>query len=99
MIMSHSASLASARPAINYYWYAQVLARFVQQRRFEVGLSLEEAAELSGLQVSQWAALESGWVPTEDAMFRAIGDTLAVAWPNLAIYAMAAESAQEALSR
>lgn len=99
MIMSQSASLVSTRPAVDHYWYAQMLARFVQQRRLEVGLSLEEAAELSGLQVSEWVALENGWVPTEHATFLAIGDTLAVAWPNLEIYAMAAEAGQEALRK
>ena len=39
--------------------WAAALARYTRQRREELGLSLERAAELAGLETSEWAALES----------------------------------------
>ena len=100
MIMSQSASLqpsSTPRPAINNYFYSLLLARAVQGRRREVGLSVKEAAELSGLEVSEWVALENGWVPTEDSTFHAIGDTIHVLWETLQFYGELARMSQEAL--
>ncbi len=49
----------------------------VQARRQELGLSLFEAADLSGLTVWQWAAIEEGaWVPAEADLIRAMAGTL-----------------------
>ena len=39
------------------------LTRYIRQRRKELGLTQERAAELAGMELSQWCALESGWAP------------------------------------
>ena len=42
---------------------ALALASMVQRRRQNLGMSVERAADLSGHKVSEWCALEAGWVP------------------------------------
>lgn len=59
-------------------WYASALARFIQQRRAEMGMTVAEAAALSGLAASEWAALEAGWIPQNRNVQRAIAGTLEV---------------------
>ncbi|MGB9109216.1 MAG: helix-turn-helix transcriptional regulator [Telluria sp.] len=57
--------------------WAMLLARSVRQRRQHLGLSVERAAELSGMEVSDWYALEAGWVPSvESGLLDAIAGTL-----------------------
>ena len=59
-------------------WYASALGRFVQQRRTDLGMTIAEAAELSGLDLSYWTALEAGWVPQDRNQLRSIAETLEV---------------------
>ncbi len=56
------------------------LARFTITRRAELGLSVSQAAELSGLHISEWYALEDGWAPESLDALRAIAGTLQVPW-------------------
>ena len=44
-----------------------LLARSVRHRREQLGLSVQRAAELSGMVVSDWYALEAGWVPDDES--------------------------------
>jgi transcriptional regulator with XRE-family HTH domain len=55
---------------------ALLLAYYVGQRRQKLNLSLEEAARLAGLAVSEWQALERGWLPDAPGTLRAIAATL-----------------------
>ena len=95
MIMSQSASLPSARALSNRQWYATMLARYSKQRRAELGLTVEQAAELAGMQVCEWAAMEDGWIPAEKSTIRAIAETLCVHWSDLDLMLLFARSAQE----
>ena len=63
----------SAQPAE----LAMLLARCVRHRREQLGLSIERAAELSGIVSSEWCALEAGWIPDDESrLLRAIAGTL-----------------------
>jgi hypothetical protein len=66
------------------------LAGYTRQRRQELGLSVERAAKLAGLELSEWYALESGWVPDSDDMNRieAIAATLEVSWVDYSFLAL-----------
>jgi len=66
------------------------LARYTRRRREELGLSVERAAKLAGLELSEWYALESGWVPDSDDMNRieAIAATLEVSWVDYSFLAL-----------
>lgn len=45
-------------------WLASTVARYSRKRREQLGLTVERAAELSGLKLSQWLALEDSWCRT-----------------------------------
>ena len=56
---------------------AMLFARNVRQRREQLGLSVQRAAELSGMEASDWYALEAGWVPSvASGLLDAIAGTL-----------------------
>jgi transcriptional regulator with XRE-family HTH domain len=57
---------------------AALLAYFIGRRRTILHLSIEESARLSGLELSQWYALESGWMPEDRLDIQAIAATLEV---------------------
>ncbi len=71
------------------------LARYAARRRGELGLSVACAAELSGLAVSEWCALEAGWVPEELHVIRSIAAALEVSWTDLDMLALFAGCAQQ----
>jgi len=39
------------------------LANTGQRSRENLGMPIERAADLAGMQISEWGALEAGWVP------------------------------------
>jgi len=59
-------------------WYASSLGRYVQQRRIDLGMTVAEAAELSGMEICQWAALETGWIPEDRNLLCSVAATLEV---------------------
>lgn len=52
------------------------LANTVQRRRLNMGMSIERAADLAGMQTFEWCALEAGWVPDTLCILRAVANTL-----------------------
>lgn len=68
----------SNRSGSNRVFYAHLFARLVRGRRREVGLGVDQAAELAGITSSQWISIEAGWVPRDYKMIRAISATLQV---------------------
>jgi hypothetical protein len=67
------------------------LARYSRRRREELGLTEERAAQLAGLELSEWHALESGWVPEDMAVIQAIAATLETSWAEYSFLALMAE--------
>ncbi len=76
-------------------FYSNLLSRFVQERRRKLSLSTAQAAELSGMQVSEWIALEAGWVPREISTVRAVSEALRVRTSDLNFMALLSACAQE----
>lgn len=72
----------------DYLWWTLALARYTTQCREELGLTIEAAAELTGLETSEWCALEEGWVPAEVTTLRAIAEVLEVSWPDYRTWAL-----------
>jgi transcriptional regulator with XRE-family HTH domain len=87
-------STVSYRPAPNRIEACLLFAAFIQQRREQLGLSMERAAELAGLRISEWYALEGGWVPEDEAAIHAIAETLEITWSQLSLYAGISRYAQ-----
>jgi len=92
LIPSVAASASTDNPDRPLCWF-NILARYTRKRREELDLSLERAAELAGMQMSEWAALESGcWAPDPDnlPMIRTIAGTLEVSWIDYSILTLMA---------
>lgn len=75
--------------------YTHLFARLVRERRLELQLSSERAAELSGLTTSEWCAVEDGWVPPEHKQIRAIAETLELRIGDLEVVSVLSSLAQE----
>jgi len=73
---------------------ALALANCVQRRRQNLGMSIECAADLAGMRVSEWCALETGWVPDTLGILRAVADTLELGYVQLSFLAEISESSQ-----
>jgi hypothetical protein len=73
---------------------AFVLARYIERRRRELNLLIQRAAELAGVEFSEWCALEAGWVPTDQNTISAVAETLEVTRSQIAIMAMIARANQ-----
>ena len=77
---------------------AMLLARSVRRRREDLGLSVQRAAELSGMETSDWYALEAGWVPTvESGLLDNIAGTLEACHIQLPLMAEISRYNQELL--
>ncbi len=83
MSMSQNLSMPTANVQnLPQSGWASALARYTRERRQQLGLTVPRAAELSGLEVSEWYALEDGWAPSSTAVTRAIAATLEVRWED-----------------
>lgn len=71
------------------------MGRYASKRREELGITLARAAELSGLELSEWCALESGWIPEDMNTIRAVAGTLRIDWKDLSFLACFAGSFQD----
>lgn len=66
-------------------FWARIFAGGVQQTRVEVGRSIAEAAELAGMEVSEWAEIEAGLrVPHSEVQLRAMAGALEISFDRLA---------------
>jgi len=82
--VSHAPSSASRRA------WCQLFGGMIQDRREAIGRSVEEAAQLSGMASSEWAAIEAGHVPADllsddGARLRSMADALEVRFDHMAV--------------
>ena len=97
--MSTTSDIRSKRPTPTPADLALLLARCVRRRRGELGLSIERAAELSGMEISEWCALESGWIPDDESkLLWSIAGALESGYLNLLFIAEVSRYNQELLS-
>lgn len=73
LLNSDSVPCARRRPDP---WYASALARLVRKRRRDLGMTVADAAKICGIELSQWAAIEDGFVPSDEPTLRWIAETL-----------------------
>lgn len=70
-------------PELRHQVWGRLFGLFIQGRRNEIKMSVESAAGLSGMEVSEWAAIEEGYVPQETNRVRAIAATLEISWDSM----------------
>jgi hypothetical protein len=67
----------------------------IQKTRKKANLSIEEAARLSGMQSSEWMAIEEGAVPQEINRLRAMADAMEISFDKIATLVLVCRDAWE----
>jgi transcriptional regulator with XRE-family HTH domain len=74
-------------PLPSSYLFRQSMGRLfgscIQEARKTAGLSLEEAARLSGMAASAWMAVEEGCVPQDIKQLRAMADAMEISFDQI----------------
>ena len=64
--------------------WARVFGRFIKCGREKAGLSVENAAELAGIDARNWLAMETGaWLPATRQQVQFIAAALDIDWPTM----------------
>ena len=74
------------RPVRRLFW-GRLFGQCVEKTREAAGRSVEQAAHLAGMETSQWAAIEAGYVP-DPAQLRPMADALELGYDKIATLAM-----------
>ena len=67
----------------------------IQKTRESAGLSIEEAARLSGMELTSWMAIEGGSVPQDLNQLRAMAETMQVSFDKIASMVLVCRDAWE----
>ena len=70
-------------PELRRQMWGRLFGLGIRENRQNAGLSIEEAARLSGMEVSEWTAIEDGYVPQTTAQLRSIAATLEISYDRL----------------
>jgi transcriptional regulator with XRE-family HTH domain len=70
-------------PELRRQVWGRLFGLSIQAARTEAGMSIEEAAGLSGMQLSEWMAIEDGHVPQEMDRLRAIAAAIEMSFDKL----------------
>ena len=90
MSMTKIASLPPSLAAEMRQFWGRMFGSGIQAHRERAGISIEEAAGLSGMTVSEWMAIEDGHVPQDVNRLRAMaarsrcGTRTSLLWPSSA---------------
>ena len=68
--------------------WGQIFGSCIEKTREAGGRSIEEAAHLAGMEASEWAAIEAGYVPTEAAQLRSMAGALECGYDRIATMAV-----------
>jgi transcriptional regulator with XRE-family HTH domain len=75
-------------------FWANIFARGIRQARQACGMSVEQAAQLAGMEASEWAVIEAGYVP-DPTQLRPMADALELGYDKIATLAMLCRDAWE----
>ena len=70
-------------PELRRQTWGRFFGRGIQAARNEAGMSIEEAAGLSGMQISEWMAIEDGHVPQEIDRLRSMASALEISFEKM----------------
>jgi transcriptional regulator with XRE-family HTH domain len=72
---------------------ARLFGRCIEKIRESKGLSVDEAASLAGMEPSEWAAIEAGHVPDDQAQLHSIAGALEVRYEQIVQMAIVCKGA------
>ncbi len=91
-----AAFLPSSYPSEQHHTVqSRPFGRFICETRKSAGLSLEEAARLSGMEGSEWLAVEEGYAPEDVNRLRAMADTMEISFDWIAMVALLCREARD----
>ncbi len=64
--------------------WRRIFGSMLQEMRETAGRSIEEAARLAGMESSEWASVEAGYILADPAWLRPMADALAISFDQLA---------------
>ena len=64
-------------------FWANIFAGGIRQARQACKLSVEQAAEVAGMETSEWAAIEAGQVPPTTIQLHSMAGTLEISYDRL----------------
>ena len=67
----------------------------IQEARLSARLSIEDAARLSGMESSEWMAIEDGCVPQETNRLRAMAEAMEISFDRVASLVLLCRDAWE----
>ena len=82
-------------PEIRRQSMGRLFGLCIQAARKNAGLSIEDAARLSGMELSEWMAIEDGTVPKELNQLRAMAETMQVNFDHMASWMLVFRDAWE----
>lgn len=70
-------------PELRRKAWARLFGLGIRATRNEAGLSIEAAARLAGMAISEWAAIEDGHVPQETNRLRSMAAALEISFDKI----------------
>jgi ribosome-binding protein aMBF1 (putative translation factor) len=90
------ASLPSSYvPEIRRQSMGRLFGFCIQAARKDAGLSIEDAARLSGMELTEWMAIEDGNVPQDINRLRAMAEAIEVSFDKIASMVLVCRAAWE----
>ena len=85
----------SCLPELRRGAFGRLFGQNIRSVREEKGLSIEHAACLSGMEVSEWAAIEEGYVPQDINRLRAMAGAMEIRFDQIAMLVLLCRDAWE----
>jgi len=82
-------------PELRRQTWGRLFGLGIRAARTEAGISIEKAAGLSGIEVSEWMAIEDGHVPQQVDRLRAISAALEIGFEKVMNWARLCREAWE----
>jgi hypothetical protein len=82
-------------PEIRRQGMGRLFGFCIHAARENAGLSIEDAARLSGMELTEWMAIEDGSVPREVNQLRAMAETMQVNFDRMASWVLVFRDAWE----
>ena len=76
-------------------FWSRMFGEGIQAAREGAGLSIEKAAQLAGMEFSEWAAIEEGHVPEDLNRLHAMADAMGIRYERIATMALLCREAWE----
>ena len=95
MSLVKAASLPPAIAAEMRQFWGKMFGDGIRTHRERAGISIEEAAGLSGMEISEWMAIEDGYVPQDVNRLRAIASAIEMRYEQIATLALLCQHAWE----